>query len=197
MSAPSLAPAGAARTSTARTAHRMVIVAITTLVGCTPSAERGSVRVGAPAPPYQAMSLTGDSVSLESLRGKVVMLNIWATWCAPCRDEIPVLQALHEQYGRDGLEIVGVSINARGEEGRIGEYARSIGMTYGIWHDPDDRISNLYRAIGVPASYLIDRDGVLRWRRIGPIAAGDTSLLRALAAAITSRQGAQGASSGR
>ena len=175
----------------------IAVVAIATLAGCTPSTERGSVRVGAPAPPYRAASLAGDSVSLDSLRGRVVMLNVWATWCTPCRDEIPVLQALHEQYGRDGLEIVGISINARGEQGRIGQYARSIGMTYGIWHDPDDRISNLYRAIGVPASYLIDRDGILRWRRIGPIAAGDTALLRVLAESITSRPAAHGASSAR
>ncbi len=125
------------------------------------------------------------------------MLNIWATWCAPCRDEIPVLQALHEQYGRDGLEIVGVSVDARGEEGRIADFARGMHMTYPVWHDPDDRVSSLYRAIGVPATYLIDRDGILRWRRIGPIAAGDTALVRVLADALSRRPASPAASSGR
>jgi thiol-disulfide isomerase/thioredoxin len=166
-------------------------------LACTPGADRGSVAVGSPAPSYAAVRLGGDSVSLESLRGKVVMLNIWATWCAPCRDEIPVLQALHEQYGRDGLEIVGVSVDARGEDARIRDFARGMRMTYPIWHDPDDRVSSLYRAIGVPATYLIDREGILRWRRIGPIEAADTSLIRSITDALSSRPAAPEASSER
>ena len=175
--------------------HALARIAVAVVIGCTPAADRGAVVVGSPAPAYHAVRLDGDSASLESLRGKVVLLNIWATWCAPCRDEIPVLQALHEQYGRDGLEIVGVSVDARGEETRVGDFARGMRMTYPIWHDPDDRISSLYSAIGVPATYLIDRDGILRWRRIGPIAAGDTTLMRALSDAISSRPVARGASS--
>jgi len=175
----------------------LVCFAAAVAFGCTPSAEGGAVAVGSPAPAYRGVRLGGDSVSLESLRGRVVMLNIWATWCAPCRDEIPVLQALHEQYGRDGLEIVGVSVDARGEQARIGDFARGMRMTYPIWHDPDDRVSSLYRAIGVPETYLIDRDGILRWRRIGPIAPGDSTLVRALAETISGRSAAPGASSAR
>ena len=164
-------------------------VGVAGIIGCTPSAERGSVSIGAPAPAYRAVRLGGDSASLGALRGKVVMLNIWATWCAPCRDEIPVLETLHQQYGGDGLEIVGVSVDARGEEKRIGEFASRIGMTYPIWHDPDERVSSLYQAIGVPATYLIDREGILRWRRLGPIAGDDTTFMRGLSETLRSRPG--------
>ena len=173
------------------------LIAVALAIACAPAAERDTVRIGAPAPPYRAATLAGDSVSLEELRGKVVLLNIWATWCAPCRDEIPVLQALHEQYGSTGLEILGVSVDARGEERRIREFASGIGMTYPIWLDPDERVSTVYRAIGVPSTYLIDRDGVLRWRRIGPIAEGDTAFIRVLSETLTADPGEPAASSGR
>ncbi len=154
------------------------------VIACTPSDEQGAVSIGASAPPYRAVTVGGDSVSVEALRGKVVLLNIWATWCHPCREEIPVLQALHERHGRDGLEIVGVTIDAGGEKRRIDEFAERFGMTYALWHDPGDRISNLYRAVGVPATYLIDREGILRWRKVGPIAENDPSLARALSIAL-------------
>ena len=165
-------------------------------LACAPSDDGNPVRIGAPAPAYAATTLAGDSVSLEALRGKVVLLNIWATWCAPCRDEIPVLQSLHREHADAGLEILGVSVDARGEEGRIGDFATGIGMTYPIWHDPDERVSTVYRAIGVPSTYLIDRDGVLRWRRIGPIAEGDTAFLRVLSEALATGPAAPAASSG-
>lgn len=172
-------------------------LAMTLALSCAPSDEGNPVRIGAPAPAYAAMTLAGDSVSLDSLRGRVVLLNIWATWCAPCRDEIPVLEALHRDHVDDGLEILGVSVDARGEERRIGDFAAGIGMTYPIWHDPDERVSTIYRAIGVPSTYLIDRDGILRWQRIGPIAERDTAFLRVLAEALATDPAAPAASSGR
>ena len=178
-----------------RLATATIVVGL--IVACVPSADSNPVRIGAPAPPYSATTLAGDSVSLEARRGRVVLLNIWATWCAPCRDEIPVLQALHEEYSTAGLEIVGVSDDARGEEGRIGAFASRIGMTYPIWHDPDERVSSLYRAIGVPSTYLIDREGVLRWQRVGPLADGDAAFLRVLREALATRPDAPAASSAR
>ena len=172
-------------------------IAVGLALACAPSADSNPVRIGAPAPAYAATTLAGDSVSLEMLRGKVILLNIWATWCAPCRDEIPVLQALHEEHARAGLEILGVSVDARGEEDRIGTFASRIGMTYPVWHDPDERVSAVYRSIGVPSTYLIDRAGVLRWQRIGPIAEGDTAFLRVLRAALATTPVAPAASSAR
>jgi thiol-disulfide isomerase/thioredoxin len=143
-----------------------------------------AVEIGQPAPRYAATTLAGDSVSVSSLAGKVVLLNIWATWCHPCREEIPYLQSLYETHRGDGFEIIGVSVDARGQEAEIRDFATEFRMTYPIWRDPDERVQSIFLALGVPASYLIDRAGVLRWRRIGTIHATDSTLTRALADAL-------------
>jgi peroxiredoxin len=168
------------------------------LLGCSSSedgAERLSERatkrasalaIGAPAPEYRTVSIDGDSVSLAQQHGKVVLLNIWATWCHPCRDELPVLQRLHERNALRGLELIGVSVDARGEEQKVRDFAASFGLTYPLWLDPEERVSRLFLAIGVPATYLIGRDGTLLWRHVGPIREGDRSLARALETALRS-----------
>lgn len=165
------------------------VAAVTLLAAVIASACHGEapppVAIGQPAPRYAAMTLAGDSASTEGLAGKVVLLNVWATWCAPCRDEIPYLQSLYERHRAGGLEIVGVSVDARGQESTIREFAREFRMTYPIWRDPDERVQSLYLALGVPSSYLIDRAGILRWRRLGAIREGDTTLTRALADALS------------
>ena len=140
--------------------------------------------IGQPAPAYQTVSIAGDSVSLAQKRGRVVLLNVWATWCHPCREEIPILQALHERYAARGLDLIGVSVDARGEEDTIQQFARDFNMTYPLWLDPDERVQSTFLAIGVPATFLIDRDGVLRWRHVGPVRANDTTLVHALERAL-------------
>jgi cytochrome c-type biogenesis protein len=119
-------------------------------------------------------------VSLASYRGKPVLLNVWATWCHPCRDEIPELQAIHERYRARGLELVGVSIDADGTDEAIRAFMRDFRMTYPVWRDPGERVSTQFLVVGVPATFLIDRDGVLRWRKTGPIEQGDSSLIAAV-----------------
>jgi cytochrome c biogenesis protein CcmG, thiol:disulfide interchange protein DsbE len=142
--------------------------------------------IGKPAPEYRALSLAGDSVSLAASRGRVVLLNVWATWCHPCRDEIPVLQALHQRHADRGLELIGVSVDARGEEDTIREFADDFKMTYPIWLDPDERVQSTFLSIGVPVTFLIDREGVLRWRHVGPVRANDSTLARELRRALGS-----------
>lgn len=149
-----------------------------------PSVADERVEVGAPAPAYQAVSLAGDSVSLLALRGKVVLLNVWATWCHPCRDEIPELQSLYDSHRARGLEIIGVSVDANGADDAIRFFMREFNMTYPVWRDPDERVSTRFLVIGVPASFLIDRDGVMRWRTTGPIRPKDPALSAALEKAL-------------
>ena len=146
----------------------------------------GRVEVGAPVPAYATVSLEGDSVSLAGQRGKVTLLNVWATWCHPCRTEIPELQAIHERYRADGLELVGVSVDTDGTDEVIRSFMREFKMTFPIWRDPDDRISARFLIVGVPATFLIDKAGVLRWRKTGPITPNDTSLSSAITRALGS-----------
>jgi thiol-disulfide isomerase/thioredoxin len=168
----------------ARRLVTLVAVAVAIVAAGCGGEARPRAAIGAPAPRYAATTLAGDSVATSSLTGKVVLLNVWATWCAPCRDEIPYLQSLYETHRRAGLEVVGVSVDARGQDAAIRGFAKDFGMTYPIWRDPDERVQTLYLALGVPASYLIDRAGILRWRRLGIISESDTTFTRTLAAAL-------------
>jgi cytochrome c-type biogenesis protein len=142
------------------------------------------VDVGTPVPEYRAVSANGDSVSLEGLRGKPVLLNVWATWCHPCRDEIPELQRLYERYRERGLELIGVSVDAVGHDDAIGAFARQYGMTYPVWRDPDETVSATFLVVGVPATFLIDGSGILRWKKTGPIGQSDTTLVAEIERAL-------------
>jgi peroxiredoxin len=143
--------------------------------------------VGFRAPEYSASTLSGDSVSLSSYRGKVVLLNVWATWCGPCRKEIPELRVINSRYSSQGLTVVGVTVDTEGTEAQIADFVKEFRMDYALWHDPNERISAQYAIVGLPASFLIDRSGVIRWKATGPIAPGDTALDRAIGSAIASR----------
>ena len=161
-------------------------VAFVLVIACARDTDRTarSVEIGKPAPAYRTISLTGDSVSLDQKRGRVVLLNVWATWCHPCREEIPILQALHERFSARGLELIGVSVDARGEHATVREFARDFKMTYPLWLDPDERVHSTFFAIGVPPTFLIDREGVPRWRQVGPVRANDSTLVRELERAL-------------
>lgn len=145
------------------------------------------VDIGKPAPAYRAVSMNGDSVSLAALRGKAVLLNVWATWCHPCRDEIPELQRMYDRYRDRGLEMVGVSVDAAGQNQAIEEFSRRFGMTYPVWRDPDETVSATFLVIGVPATFLIDRAGIVRWKKTGPIARDDSTLTGAIEQALERR----------
>lgn len=148
------------------------------------SAGTRAVQIGSLAPAYATVSLAGDSVSLAKLRGKVVLLNVWATWCHPCRKEIPELRAFHERYQSRGLEVVGVSVDNDGNDDLIQEFMKEFSMDFTVWRDPDERISTRFLTVGVPTTFLIDRQGILRWKNIGPIAPNDTGMQAAIERAL-------------
>ena len=156
------------------------------LASCTAGESSRGVQVGKAVPEYRAVSVDGDSVSLAAQRGKVVLFNVWATWCHPCRDEIPELLVLYDKYKPRGLELVGVSIDANGSDDAIRSFMKDFRMTYPVWRDPDERVSTEFLVVGVPATFLIDRNGTLRWRKTGPIQPGDSSLTAAIEQALGS-----------
>lgn len=137
---------------------------------------RAAVAIGAPAPAYAAVTMDGAPVSLTDYADSVLLLNVWATWCKPCREEIPALDSLYREFSSRGLVVAGVSIDVMNDTARIAGFARELGASYPLWHDPDDRVSGTFLAIGVPSTYLIDRGGVLRWRHMGPVRANDPKL---------------------
>lgn len=152
--------------------------------------------VGNPAPPYAAVAMRGDSVSLAGLRGRVVLLNVWATWCHPCREEIPALQRLHERFAARGLALVGVSVDDRSDQAAVADFAREYGMTYPVWLDPEERVATTFRTLGVPSTFLIGRDGTILWKHVGPVNAEDPQLLRLLGEALAAPAGGTSGTAG-
>lgn len=161
----------------------LAALAVTTACGADkPDLPPGSVGTAAPA--YGAVDMRGDSVDLAALKGNVVLLNVWATWCIPCRREIPELQALHQDFEARGLKVLGVSVDGGDADGDVEGFMRDFNMTYPVLRDPAERVLTVFRIQGVPASYLIDRSGVVQWRTIGPFKATDAALQAALTRAI-------------
>ena len=142
--------------------------------------------LGAAAPAFTSMTLEGEPVTLAALSGSVVVLNVWATWCIPCREEIPQLEALHREYGAQGLKTIGVSIDAAGMGADVRDFATEQGMTDPLWLDPDHQFSLKFLTVGVPETFVIDRAGVIRFRMIGAFRRGDTTLAAAVRRAMAS-----------
>jgi len=142
---------------------------------------------GASAPAFQAHDLSKEPAGLDDYEGKVVLLNIWATWCPPCRQEMPSLERLYESYQGKDFQIVAVSVDAReGQKDAFGRpggdleaYADSMGLTFPILHDPSGHIQDIYRTTGVPESFLIGRDGKI-YKRVTGAAEWDTKDQRQL-----------------
>ncbi|MDX1673757.1 MAG: TlpA disulfide reductase family protein [Longimicrobiales bacterium] len=132
------------------------------------------------APELEVATLDGDSVALSDLRGEVVLLNVWATWCVPCRQEVPELQELHETHADEGLRVVGVTVDHRGAGDEIRQFMDRYGMTYDVWWDPDGTAIDVFGAVGVPLTVLIDREGQIAWRHLGAFRADDPALRQAV-----------------
>jgi cytochrome c biogenesis protein CcmG/thiol:disulfide interchange protein DsbE len=148
---------------------------------------RGPPQVGDVAPAYAARTLDGRPVSLEALRGQTVLLNVWATWCHPCREELPDLQRLHVANGGRGLRLVGVSIDEAGMADAIREFAVEYGVTSDVWHDPGSDVASIFGTVGVPSTFLIAPDGTLLWKHVGPVKADDPELTRLLERSLARR----------
>lgn len=163
-----------------RRIRTLLLVGVAAASGCVPVEHGGPPRIDAPARDYTATTLAGDTVSLESLRGQVVLLNLWATWCGPCRMETPYLQAIYEERKAEGFEIVGISMDTGDAAEDVAMFVDEYQVTYTILHDPTMQGMELYQVLGLPATFLIDREGILRWMRYGPIPEDDPDFLAAL-----------------
>lgn len=128
-----------------------------------------SIGPGMAAPVFEAVTLEGEPASLQDFEGRVVLLNVWATWCPPCVYEMPSMQRLYEKFQGEPFDIVAVSVDApRGERdgaGRVGgdirEFAEEYGLSFTILHDPQGRIQRTYQTSGVPESFVIGKDGMI------------------------------------
>lgn len=133
-----------------------------------------AVKIG-PAPAFTLPLLTGGTVSLEELRGKVVMVDFWASWCPPCRAEAPALVRVYEQYRGRGVEFVGVAI--WDSEGEVAKFVQRYGISYPVVLDKKGTMAVDYGVTGVPEKYFIDQAGQLVRKFVGPVTEGKVSEL--------------------
>jgi peroxiredoxin len=144
-------------------------VAAVVLVAWLGRASYQPVITGSPAPEFTVRALDGSPVSLSDYEGRVVLMNIWATWCAPCREEMPSMQRLYEAMEGTDFEILAVSVDAQAGEtdasgnpgGDLAAFADELGLTFPILHNPSGDIQRTYQTTGVPETFLIGRDGLI------------------------------------
>lgn len=129
------------------------------------------------------MWLDGSRFDLATRKGTVVLLNVWATWCGPCRHEIPELQAIHDKYKPQGFEVIGVSVDESGVDS-VKQFAVEQKMTYPVAIDAEGKIADLLQTSVLPTSVLIDRQGKIVWKKFGAVLPNDVELTQAIEAAL-------------
>ena len=137
-------------------------------------------------PSYSVTTREGRLITPDSLRGKVVLVNVWATWCLPCRVEMPALQSLSQAYSADSFVVLGLSVD-RGPASAVDDFLQEYGVTYPVAIVDDRTIAGFGGVVGYPTSFLIGRDGVVQHTVLGPI--GPLSLRPAIKRALSAPAG--------
>ena len=141
----------------------MLLAVIIVIAGCGgDNGDEQGIAPGSEAPDFQLQSLDGQKVSLSELRGRPVVLNFWASWCGPCRMEMPVFQEVYtdEMWRAGGLVILAVNLGESPE--LVQEFVDFYGLTFPILLDPRSRVGMIYNAAALPTTYFIDNDGIIR-----------------------------------
>jgi peroxiredoxin len=161
-----------------RRAQWLIVAAVILVLGGGAAAATYAMRdqffpigIGSRAPDFTAGTLDAapEIRGMADYRGDVVLLNIWATWCGPCRVEMPEIQALYSNFGPHGFRVVAVSIDNPGMEHAIRGFVRDHGLTFDILYDRSGDIQRIYQSTGVPETFIIGRDGVIRKKVVGAI----------------------------
>ncbi len=127
--------------------------------------------VGAVAPDFTLVNLEGKNVSLSDFQGQPVMINLWATWCGPCRIEMPTIQSRFEKYRDEGFIVLAVNFDERKAD--VQAFGDEFGLTFQILLDPGAKVQKLYRTRSYPTSFFVDRKGVIQVQHIGVMTEGN------------------------
>lgn len=131
-------------------------------------ASNAGVGIGDPLPDYRATTLSGQAVALGGRGGPLTLVNVWATWCTSCREEMQDLAAIYRDYAPRGLRVVAVSVDA-GSETLVRRFVQRESLAFPVVHDQAGAIQKQYHIVGVPTSYLIGPDGRVLWQQVGGI----------------------------
>jgi peroxiredoxin len=124
-------------------------------------ATAASVGPGTPAPAFQLPAAAGSPVGLADLKGQVVLINFWASWCGPCRQEMPVLEQMYRKYKAAGFTLLGVNVEPKSNDA-VG-FLKSTPVSFPILFDTDSKVSTLYEVSGMPSTVIVDRKGKVRY----------------------------------
>lgn len=128
-----------------------------------------SAAVGAPAPDFELNNLANETIRLSDLRGKIVVINFWATWCEPCKVEMPFFEELYSSSQKK-LEILAVNFDEPSQQ--VQQFAEEYQLSFPILLDPGGNVQNLYRVRGYPTTFMLDEEGIVRYHHIGLITEG-------------------------
>ncbi len=140
--------------------------ALASSLAAAPGAAAPGARLGAPAPDFAVPATTGGVLGLAEFRGRPVVLNFWATWCPPCRTEMPEFERFQREQG---ARVVVLGIDMQEDPAVVGAFLRQYGISYRIGLDGDGRVSTLYAVTGLPTTVFVDSAGVVRDRVVGPL----------------------------
>jgi len=140
-----------------------VALVVASALGC----QKGGALVGRPAPEFSLADLKGNAVRLANLKGKVVFVNVWATWCEPCREEMPAMQALYTTLAGPDFEML--AVNADQSDRRVVEqFVTANQLTFPVLPDPELQVAERYQVTGYPETFVIDRNGTIVAHELGP-----------------------------
>ncbi len=166
----------------------VAVLAAGAVLGIKLSPQIFPVEVGSTAPAFEATDLkTGQKVTLADYKGQVVLLNVWATWCEPCKIEMPSMELLQKEMGPKGLKIVAVSVDEGGAD-VVRQFVRDYELTFRVLHDPARAIERIYQTTGVPESFVINRRGTIVKKVIGA-ADWDATINKDLVRRLLAQQG--------
>lgn len=132
------------------------------LMALTLSSHVNAVQVSQTAPDFTLKSLTGENLNLEEQRGKIVVINFWASWCGPCRKEMPILQDIQSKYEDLGILVWGINVEQNNEAGR--KFLANVDIDFPIFFDDKNILSDIYDVQAMPTTVIIDRNGVVRYQ---------------------------------
>ncbi len=143
-----------------------IILALVLLItGCSAGSESSVPQAGKPAPDFQLQNLDGQAISLSDFRGKPVLVNFWATWCPACRDEMPYLQQIYEEWSGKGLVLLAVNIGEN--PAQVKRFLQTYNLSLPVLLDTEKSVTQKYHITGIPTSFFIDKDGIIRVKIIG------------------------------